>query len=307
MKSTLVTGGAGFIGKHLVRSLSAENRLIVVDKAARPKSLSTAPGLVYRRLDAYKVHSPFSRTLYGSSIVHLAADVSVEKSVRDPMSTVRSNIGVTCAMLEFARKVDCEKFIMTSTAAVYGNRSGACIETDPTSPESPYAVSKLACEYYCKLYSSLYGIPTVILRLFNVYGPEQSGEYAGVITRFIERAMAGKPPIVFGDGLQTRDFVYIDDAIQCIRTALRKPMPGGTVLNVGTGKATSINSLASAVMKLFEIRQKPVHGPSRKGDIRHSLANASKARVQLGFHPEYGIHAGLRETADWFRNKNRAS
>lgn len=307
MKSILVTGGAGFIGKHLVRSLGAENRLIVVDIAARPKSLSSVTGLVYRRLDAYKVDSLFSRTLHGSSIVHLAADVSVEKSVRDPMSTVRSNIGVTCAMLEFARKIDCQKFILTSTAAVYGNHSGACVETDPASPESPYAVSKLACEHYCKLYSQLYGIPTVILRLFNVYGPEQSGEYAGVITRFLERAITRKSPIVFGDGRQTRDFVYIDDAIRCIKTALRKPLPGGLVLNVGTGKATSINSLASAVMKLFDIRQKPVHSPSRKGDIRNSLANASKARVQLGFRPEYGIHAGLRETADWFRDEHLVS
>ena len=276
---------------------------MVIDKVARPKSVPATPRLAYKQLDAFDVDSIFSRTLLGSSIVHLAADVSVERSVKDPISTVRSNIGVTCAMLELARRVDSDRFVFTSTAGVYGDHFGARVETDSPSPASPYAVSKLASEYYCKLYSALYGIPTTILRLFNVYCPEQSGEYAGVITRFIERAMKGKSPVVFGDGLQTRDFVYVDDAIQSIKTALQRPLTGGTVLNIGTGKATAINALATLIGKFFDLQQRPVHRPPRKGDVRHSLANISKARNQLGFRPKYDLQSGLHQTLNWFRRQ----
>jgi len=271
-----------------------------------PKSFPVTPKLVYKRLDAYKIDSVFANTLRGSSIVHLAADVSVEKSVRDPRETVKSNIGVTCALLEFARRVDCEKFVLSSTAAVYGDRPRACVETDPLSPESPYAVSKVACEYYCRLYSRLYGIPTVILRLFNVYGPNQSGQYAGVITRFMERATNGKPPIIFGDGLQTRDFVYIDDVVESIGEALRKPLRGGTALNIGSGKPISINSLAALVLGLFGLHQRVLREPPRMGDIRHSVADISRARQLLGFRPKHELQNGLRKTLEWFRTREKA-
>lgn len=306
MKPVLVTGGAGFIGKHLSRGLFESGyRLTLIDKVAKPKSLPRSPRVVYKKIDAYKIDRVYSTALRNSCIVHLAADVSVEKSVRDPVSTVRENIGVTCATLEFARRLDSDKFVLASTAAVYGDRSGRCKETDPPDPLSPYAVSKLASEYYCKLYSRLYGIPTVILRFFNVYGPEQSGEYAGVITRFVQRALQNEPPIIFGDGGQTRDFVYVDDIVSATLTAISKPLPSASIINVGTGKPVSITSLANTILKLFNLQYlRPVHRAPRPGDIRHSLANISTAREMLDFAPKYDLERCLGATIDWFRGRD---
>ena len=305
MKSVVMTGGAGFIGKHLARRLLDSGcRLTIVDEAHRPKSLPTSPRLSYKRLDAYNINAIYSQAVRQSHIIHLAAEISVEKSVKDPMSTVKSNIGVTCAALEFARKIDCDRFVLASTAAVYGDQMDRCSELDLPAPLSPYAVSKLACEYYCKLYAKLYGIPTVILRFFNVYGPEQSGEYAGVITRFIERAMVRKPPVIFGDGRQTRDFVYIEDIVWATLTALRSSLAGGSVINIGTGKPVSIKSLADTVLKLFNLEHlRPIHKPPRTGDIRHSFADISTARRKLDYRSQYDLEKGLAATIDWFHGR----
>jgi UDP-glucose 4-epimerase len=302
----IVTGGAGFIGKHLVHSLlDNRHRVVIVDRVATPKTLGSSHGLVGRKMDVASIRSLNVSGLREAKIVHLAADVSVVKSVRDPVSTVRSNIGVTCEMLEFARKIDSERFVFSSTAAVYGDKRGRCRETDPPSPASPYAVSKLACEHYCKLYSSLYGVQTVILRYFNVYGPGQSSQYAGAITRFIKRASYGKPPVIFGDGNQTRDFVYKDDVVAATLASLERKLSGGTTLNIGTGMPVTVNSLASRIMKLCETPYlKAIHQPSRKGDIRHSLADISEARRKIGFRPLHDLNGGLRETIDWFRKAN---
>lgn len=303
----IVTGGAGFIGKHLVHSLlDNRQRVVIVDRVATPKTLGSSHGLVGRKMDVASISSLNVSGLREAKIVHLAADVSVVKSVRDPISTVRSNIGVTCEMLEFARKIDSERFVFSSTAAVYGDKRGRCRETDHPSPASPYAVSKLACEHYCKLYSSLYGVQTVILRYFNVYGPGQSTNYAGVITRFVTRALNEEPPIIFGDGNQTRDFIFVGDVVRATMAALKKPIPGGTIINIGTGRPTSVRSLADRILRILKLEHlHPVHTFARRGDLRHSRADTSIARAKLGFRSARGLDDGLLKTIDWLRTMNR--
>src|SRR5438046_3748602 len=303
----IVTGGAGFIGKHLVHSLlDNRQRVVIVDRVATPKTLGSYHGLVNRKMDVASISSLNVSGLREAKIVHLAADVSVVKSVRDPISTVRSNIGVTCEMLQFSRKIDSERFVFSSTAAVYGDKRGRCRETDHPSPASPYAVSKLACEHYCKLYSSLYGVQTVILRYFNVYGPGQSTNYAGVITRFVTRALNAEPPIIFGDGNQTRDFIFVGDVVRATMAALKKPIPGGTIINIGTGRPTSVRSLADRILRILKLEHlHPVHTFARRGDLRHSRADTSIARAKLGFRSARGLDDGLLKTIDWLRTMNR--
>ena len=302
----IVTGGAGFIGTHLVHSLlDNRQRVLTIDRVAKPKSLTPSNLLIYKRMNVANVRSMSMAGIREAKIVHLAAEVSVVKSVQDPISTIRSNIGVTCEMLEFARKIDSDRFVLASTAAVYGDKAGRCRETDPPSPASPYAVSKLACEHYCRIYSSLYGIQTVILRYFNVYGPGQSSQYAGAISSFIKRAFNGKPPVIFGDGKQTRDFVYKDDVVAATIASLERKLSGGTTLNIATSRPITINSLASKIMKICERSYlKATHRPPRRGDIRHSVADISEAQLKIGFRPLHDLDRGLRETIDWFRKAN---
>ncbi len=301
-RSVLVTGGGGFIGKHLVTELLREGYEVeAIDKIQRPKILPSSRRLTYYQGDVNSTNSRL-RSKPGTKVVHLAANTSVQESVRRPLLTVRANIEATCRMLDFARKIDSERFVFASTAAIYGDKRSSCRETDIPAPASPYASSKLASEYYCRVYASLYDIPTVILRYFNVYGPGQSDRYAGVITRFVREAVHGKPPIIFGDGRQTRDFVFIEDVIRATVASLTKRVPGGTILNIGTGRTTSIVSLARQVLQLFGLKNlRPLHAPGRVGEVRHSQANTSTARMKILFRPLYQLAEGLPPTIEWLK------
>ncbi len=272
-----------------------------LDRVPRPKDLPSSSRLEYYRADLNSTNSQ-RRSKSGTRIVHLAANTSVQESVQRPLLTVRANIEATCRMLDLARKIDSERFLFASTAAIYGDRRSSCRETDAPAPASPYASSKLASEYYCKVYSSLYGIPTVVLRYFNVYGPGQSNRYAGVITRFVNEALHGKPPIIFGDGTQTRDFVFVDDVVRATFASLTGRVPGGTILNIGTGRATTIISLARQVLHLFDLRNlRPIHAQRRVGEVRHSQADISAARMKIRFSPQYRLAEGLPPTIEWLR------
>lgn len=302
MNSTIVTGGAGFIGTHLVRYLLQSQRVLVVDKKTRPRTYPRSINLTYEKKDARNIDKIFSKTLGHSSIVHLAAETSVAKSVQRPVSTVRANIEPTVAMLELARRLDSPRFVFASTAAVYGDRRGPCRETDPPTPASPYAASKLASEYYCQMYAKLYGVPTVILRYFNVYGPGQSNSYAGVITHFVRNGLEGKSPIIFGDGEQTRDFVYVGDVVAATIASLRKNLPAGIVLNIGTGHPMTIRLLADGILDLLKLeRVRPIFAAARRGDVKHSSASIKLSQAKLRFTPSWSFDEGLSEFVRWAR------
>jgi UDP-glucose 4-epimerase len=301
-KSALVTGGGGFIGKHLVRELLQKGfEVEALDRIPRPRDFPSSSKFVYHRADLNTPNSRW-RSKPGTRIVHLAANTSVQESVQRPLLTVRANIEATCRMLDLARKIDSERFLFASTAAIYGDNRSSCRETDAPAPASPYASSKLASEYYCKVYASLYGISTVVLRYFNVYGPGQSDRYAGVITRFVKEALGGKPPVIFGDGSQTRDFVFVDDVIRATIASLTQRVPGGTIMNIGTGRATSILSLARQVLQLFDLRNlRPIHASPRVGEVKLSQANISAAQAKIRFRPRYRLAEGLPPTIEWLR------
>jgi UDP-glucose 4-epimerase len=272
-----------------------------LDRVPKPKDLPSSSRLVYHRADL-NITSSHWQPKSGTTIVHLAANTSVQESVQRPLLTVRTNIEATCRMLDLARKIDSERFLFASTAAIYGDRRSSCRETDTPAPASPYASSKLASEYYCKVYASLYGIPTVVLRYFNVYGPGQSNRYAGVITSFVNEALRGKPPIIFGDGTQTRDFVFVDDVVRATVASLTRRVPSGTILNIGTGRATSIMSLARQILQLFDLRNlRPIHAQRRVGEVKYSQANISAARMKIRFRPQFRLAEGLPPTIEWLR------
>lgn len=298
----LVTGGAGFIGSHLVRSaLRKSHEVIVLDKASKSSVFPSSSFLTYRRGDLNRVERLFpSQKLHDLMIVHLAAETSVKTSIIKPFSTIRTNVRGTCAVLEFARKSDAQRFVFASSAAIYGDRRGPCHEDDSPEPRSPYAASKLAGEYYCKMYSRLYGIPVVILRYFNVYGPGQSSQYAGVITHFLRSASRGRPPTIFGDGKQTRDFIFVEDVVQATLNCLNKNLPSGITLNIGSGRALDIRELALKIIRMLGREDlHPTYVPVRQGDVRFSVANISRARRRIGLRPEYDIDSGLKLTMSW--------
>ncbi len=298
----IVTGGGGFIGKHLIRKL-LDRRFEVksIDRVPRPRELPRASGLRYYRSDLRNIAVHF-KSSPGTGLIHLAANTSVQNSIQRPLLTLRANVEATCRMLDYARKIDSKRFVFASTAAIYGDKKTSCREEDTPSPLSPYAASKLAAEHYCKVYSSLYRIPTVVLRYFNVYGTGQSSRYAGVITRFVKEAIHGKPPVIFGDGRQTRDFVFIDDVTEATIAALTHNLPGMTTLNIGSGTGTSIVALARTILQAVGMGHlKPIHDAARVGEVRHSRADISAARKMIQFRPHFGLTQGLRPTINWLR------
>jgi UDP-glucose 4-epimerase len=291
-RSVLVTGGTGFIGSHLVRELTPENEVTVLDLS--PANGSTELPETVRFVEGdVRDEEALARAGEGVDLIyHLAANVSVERSVEEPVWSHSVNVGGTLEVLEFAREVGA-RVVFASSAAVYGDPEHLPVaESDRMDPRSPYGIEKLAGDGYVRRYADLYGVETVALRFFNVFGPGQSSEYAGVITAFVENAAAGQPLTVHGDGEQTRDFVHVEDVVQaCLLAGATDRV--GEAYNVATGREVSVNDLARTVLDVADATVDVVHTDPRPGDIDRSCADVEKARDHLGFEPSVTLVDGL--------------
>ncbi|KUO42141.1 MAG: hypothetical protein APZ16_03665 [Candidatus Hadarchaeum yellowstonense] len=298
----LVTGGAGFIGSHLVDALLARGcPVTVLDNFSTGSERNIAPHLKREdfRLVRGDIRDPAAlrRALQGvDAVVHLAALVSVPLSVKEPGLTREVNVEGTLSLLRASQEAGVARFVYASSCAVYGEAKVLPIKEDsPLRPLSPYAESKLEAEGLCRAFYESGGFPAVSLRYFNVYGPRQSGgDYAGVMLRFLERLRANQPPVIFGDGNQTRDFVHVSDVVEATLLALERPRLEGEVINVGTGRRTSINELCAMFLRVSgRADLKPRHEDPRPGEIRHSQADIAKAGRLLGFRPRVPIERGV--------------
>lgn len=306
-KRIIVTGGAGFIGSNLVRFLADENDVVVVDdlstgELGNIRDLVDDQSVVFINgsiTDLDLLQDTFKDIDY---VFHQAAIPSVPRSVKDPIKSNFANVNGTLNVLVAARDNKVKKVVYASSSSVYGDSPVLPkVEDMKPSPLSPYAVSKIVGEYYCQVFSDVYGLSTVSLRYFNVFGPRQDplSEYAAVIPKFITMVLNEESPVVFGDGEQTRDFTFVRDAVDANILAMESEACG--VYNIAGGKRVSINELAKLVMKIIGKNLDVVYEKPRPGDILHSLADVTKAKQEFGFEQKYDLTRGLEETIRWFQ------
>ncbi len=302
-KLIVVTGGAGFIGSHIAEELSKENEVIVIDNLYSGKVENVPPNVKFIQADIRDYHSIAELISQADYVFHEAALVSVVESVEKPILTEEINVLGTLNILK-ALSEGHGKLIFASSAAVYGDNQNLPLkESENPKPLSPYGVTKITGEYYCKVFYELYGIPIVSLRYFNVFGERQGyNQYAGVISIFINRALRGEPLIVYGDGKQTRDFIYVKDVVKANILAAESSKANGKVFNVARGERTTILELALKIIDATNSSSSIVFDKPRPGDIRHSQADISEIR-KLGFKPEYSLEDGLSRTIEWYRGK----
>jgi nucleoside-diphosphate-sugar epimerase len=307
MASYLVTGGAGFIGSHLTDELVRRgHRVRVVDNFASGKrqNLAHIPGVELLEGDLADA-AVARRAVAGVDVVlHQAAIPSVPRSVEDPLTSHRANIDATLNVLLASRDAGVRRVVYAGSSSAYGDTPTLPkVESMPPAPLSPYALQKLVGEQYGQLFAQLYGVETVSIRYFNVFGPRQdpSSPYSGVISLFIAAVAAGRAPIIYGDGGQTRDFTYVANVVDGVLRACEAPNVAGEVINVATGTRISINDLFRAVRDLTGARVEPTYAPVRAGDVRDSQADISKARRLLAYEPHVGFQEGLKKTLDWYQ------
>jgi UDP-glucose 4-epimerase len=305
---TVVTGGAGFIGSNLVGALLQDGHEVhIIDNLSTGKHENLID--LVSQTDCTFVEGSVTdldllRTVFRDidCVFHQAAIPSVQRSVDDPRATNDANVNGTLAVLIAARDCGVKKVVYASSSSVYGD-TPTLPKTEEMipNPKSPYAVSKLTGEYYCRVFSEVYGLKTVCLRYFNVYGPKQdpSSDYAAVIPRFITRALEQQPPIIYGDGTQTRDFTYVNDVAHANIQSMKQEVEG--IFNIACGERISVNELATIAMELVGVNLAVIYDEPRSGDIKDSLADISRARKELVFNPEYSLTDGLEETIRWFQ------
>lgn len=308
MAQWLVTGGAGFIGSHLALALLDRGESVrVADDLSTGKAANLAVlGGRAEILTGDLADIGFARTATSGMdvVLHQAAIPSVPKSVADPLTSHRANVDATLAVLIGAREAGVRRLVYAASSSAYGDAAELPKREDmATNPLSPYALQKLVGEQYLRMFTRLYGLDTVSIRYFNVFGPRQdpSSPYSGVIALFITRLLSGQPPLIVGDGEQTRDFTYIDNVVDGVLRAAAAPDVAGRVINVATGQQISINQLAQAIQRVLGSSLAPQHVESRAGDVRDSLADIGLARQLLGYTPLVSFEEGLRRTIDWYR------
>jgi nucleoside-diphosphate-sugar epimerase len=284
-RRALVTGGAGFIGGHLVAGLLAEGwevRVLDDFSSGREANLADVAGAVELLRGDIRDAATLARAVAGVEVVfHHAAIASVPLSVAEPLHTHAVNVDGTLGVLEASRRAGVRRLVYAASSSAYGDGEELPkTETLPATPLSPYALQKHAGELYCSLYTRLYGLETVSLRYFNIFGPRQDpkSEYAAVVPRFVCAALAGEGATIFGDGEQTRDFAFVEDAVRANLLAADAERAPGAVINVATGQRTSLNKLWSAVQEITGVRAEARHRPPRPADVRDSVADLSRAR-----------------------------
>jgi UDP-glucose 4-epimerase len=306
----LVTGGAGFIGSHLVEALTAAGRRVRVfdDLSTGLRSnldhIKPAPEIIVGDLaDAAAV----ARAVEGAKVAyHLGALASVARSVETPADSHRACATGTLNVLDAARRSGVRRVVYAASSSAYGGASDPAGQREdlPVQPLSPYAAAKLAGELYCQAFAYTYGLETVRVRFFNIFGPRQRADspYSGVIALFIAAMSAGKTPSVHGDGLQSRDFTYVTNAVQALMKAAEAPGVSGNVYNVGVGANITVLDLVAALNKLLGTDMKPVHAPPRVGDVRFSRADIRRTRADLGYAPDVNFEDGLARTLRWYQD-----
>jgi|WetSurMetagenome_2_1015567.scaffolds.fasta_scaffold05411_8 nucleoside-diphosphate-sugar epimerase len=306
----IVTGGAGFIGSHIAEYLSANGHEVIIfddlfsGKKQNIRHLLDKKNVSFVEGSVTDIHTLKKITDGTDGIFHEAAIASVPRSIKNPLATNEANVLGTLNVLITARDSGVKKVVFASSSSVYGDTPVLPKQEDMKPlPISPYAVSKLTGEYYCRVFSSTYHLPTVCLRYFNVFGPRQDphSEYAAVIPKFITSILKNQPPVIYGDGKQSRDFTYVQDVVQANIRAMERDVEG--VFNIAYGERHTLNELASTIMEITGKQMKPDYEPVRQGDILHSLADITAARSLLGYSPEYTFKSGLQETVSWFRNQ----
>jgi UDP-N-acetylglucosamine/UDP-N-acetylgalactosamine 4-epimerase len=316
-KNVLVSGGAGFIGSNIIdKLLKQNNEIVCLDNLATGKIENISD---YRKLDNFKFIEGDIRDLETCKkavkgveiILHQAALGSVPRSINDPKTTNDVNIGGFINMLVAAKEEGVKRFVYAASSSTYGNNNDLPkLEDNIGKPLSPYAITKYVNELYADIFSKLYGIETIGLRYFNVFGRRQDpyGAYAAVFPLFIRLLLKGEAPIINGDGSQSRDFTYIDNVIQAneLAATTQNKKALNTVFNIAYGESNSLNNLTEELIDQLsrfkpEVKNiKPIHGPERQGDIKHSLASINKAKELLGYNPQFDVHKGLEQAIEWY-------
>ena len=311
MARYLITGGAGFIGSNLAHALVERKESVrILDdfSSGRPKNLDGIHDRVEVVRGDLRDPDAVARAVQGVEVVfHQAALNSNPRSIKEPGPTNAVNVDGTVLLLEAARKAGVRRLVYASSSSVYGELSPVLPKTEelPLLPKAPYGVSKLAAELYCRVFAQVYGIETVSLRYFNVFGPRQhpDSEYAAVIPRFLRRMLAGQRPVIYGDGEQSRDFTPVANVVAANLCAAAATQGIGDAFNVACGQPNTLNQLVAWLNEELGTSLPPAYEPIRQGDIRHSYASIRQAESMLGYRPRVEVRDGLRETVAWFKER----
>lgn len=306
----LVTGGAGFIGSNIVEELLAQGASVrVIDNFATGKRGNIEPfraRIDFREVDICDLESLKGTVRGADFVLHQAAIPSVPKSVIDPITSHNADLTGTLHVLWAAKEAGVKRVVYAASSSAYGDSPQLPKREDmPPKPISPYGLMKYVGEEYCRLFTQLYGLETVSLRYFNVFGPRQdpSSQYSGVLSRFITAMLSGQRPVIFGDGEQSRDFTYVSNVVQGNLLACHAPGVAGKVYNLACGRRIDLNHVVRLLNGILGTDLQPIYEAPRVGDIKHSLAGISRAAADLGFSPAVHFEEGLQMTVNWYRSR----